>query len=89
LHFGEPDVDAFLDRLAPEQFDEWVEFLELEPIGSLVEARQRATLVAAIAASTGAKIDDDELVKAWGFSAPERPLAQQDANARQLAGWGG
>ena len=88
LAAGRLDVDEALDGLTPEQFDEWLEYLQLEPFGSLPVARQMATLVGAIAAANGVELDEAKLLQAWGYYEPTPPLTQEESDRAMRAAWG-
>lgn len=69
---GRVDVDAMLDQITPEQFNEWLAYYRVEPFGD--EWLAAATIAASshnaglmVAAAHGAKIDDEHFKKAEDF----------------------
>lgn len=74
------DIDAALNTVTPEQFDEWVAFNEIEPIGEprrdLRTALLGLNLLAALDAS-GAELTD---FLPWNREPDERPAAEAEAD---------
>ncbi len=71
---GEPDVDAMLDRITPQQFDEWVAFFIVEPD---VWTRQREILKRGFAAMAWGKVEPD----AFDPSAESNVIADMGSEA--------
>lgn len=84
-----PDVDAMLDELTPEQFDEWQAFERIEPFGD--EWRQAATIASCshntgllAVAAQGVKVPDSSFLPPDKFMPYQEPDKQQYLSDAQM-----
>ena len=83
---GRLDVDRMLSEMTTEQFNEWIEYGELEPFGMIALAKMLASLAQANVGDAG--FDADKLMRAWGFDIPERIATEEDVEEELEALYG-
>lgn len=85
LAFGEPDVDAFAERLTAEQLAGWTEYYSMEPWGDVNRSLARIASRMQVLAGAKPRIDiDSEEVFLLPFGRYRRRTLQEIRNTEGL-----